>query len=565
MRKVYGVLMCVNNKDLNLLKTNPKVFWSDVRTIGKHAFYDCRDLTSITIPASVRWIEDYAFEGPRGLTSITILGSETYIRADDVFKGCTGLKEIEVDADNKYFSSEDGVLYNKEKTELICCPKGKTSITIPYSVTKIGERAFEGCTGLTSITIPNSVTKIGYSAFKGCTGLKEIEVDADNKYYSSEDGVLYNKEKTELICCPKGKTSITIPYSVTKIGERAFEGCTGLTSITIPNSVTKIGYSAFKGCTGLKEIEVDADNKYYSSEDGVLYNKEKTELICCPKGKTSITIPYSVTKIGEEAFWGCKSLTSITIPSSVTKIGKRAFAGFTGLTSITIPNSVTKIGEEAFWGCKSLTSITIPSSVTEIGFFAFEGCKSLTSITIPEGVIEIGCNAFERCTGLTSITISDSVTEIRAYAFRYCTGVKEIIMSERLALDSYIPEDLTEKLIEVETKKIKSDDYYINLTKKSLMTIHLFPVEKFSEDFVLKLKKAVHEHLRKAFKKVNIEDKTQCNAISQKLEKIRAIIDSKQELYKKQKEAQIKQAQEDLEKEKRKRFDENDDDDGKAE
>ena len=405
MRKVYGVLMCVNNKDLNLLKTNPKVFWSDVRTIGKHAFYDCRDLTSITIPASVRWIEDYAFEGPRGLTSITILGSETYIRADDVFKGCTGLKEIEVDADNKYFSSEDGVLYNKEKTELICCPKGKTSITIPYSV----------------------------------------------------------------------------------------------------------------------------------------------------------------TKIGEEAFWGCKSLTSITIPSSVTKIGKRAFAGFTGLTSITIPNSVTKIGEEAFWGCKSLTSITIPSSVTEIGFFAFEGCKSLTSITIPEGVIEIGCNAFERCTGLTSITISDSVTEIRAYAFRYCTGVKEIIMSERLALDSYIPEDLTEKLIEVETKKIKSDDYYINLTKKSLMTIHLFPVEKFSEDFVLKLKKAVHEHLRKAFKKVNIEDKTQCNAISQKLEKIRAIIDSKQELYKKQKEAQIKQAQEDLEKEKRKRFDENDDDDGKAE
>ena len=179
---------------------------------------------------------------------------------------------------------------------------GLTSITIPNSVTSIGTYAFYGCSGLTSITIPNSVTSIGDWAFHGCSGL----------------------------------TSITIPNSVTSIGGLAFHNCTGLTSITIPDSVTSIGGWAFNGCTGLTSINVASGNNYYSSNNGVLFNKKKTALIRYPEGKsqTSYTIPNSVTSIGNYAFWGCSGLTSITIPDSVTSIGGVAFDGCTGLKDV---------------------------------------------------------------------------------------------------------------------------------------------------------------------------------------------------------------------------------------
>ena len=118
--------------------------------------------------------------------------------------------------------------------------------------------------------------------------------------------------------------------------------------------MTKIWWSTFFGCIGLREIKVDAGNKNYSSEDGVLYNKDKTKLLYCIKDKTSITIPDSVTTIKEYSFWGCTGLTSVTIPDTVTEIGRGVFSGCSGLTSITIPDSVTEIGFDAFYGCKGL-------------------------------------------------------------------------------------------------------------------------------------------------------------------------------------------------------------------
>ena len=274
------------------------------------------------------------------------------------------------------------------------------SVTIPNSVTSIGEAAFADCSGLTSITIPNSVTSIGNYAFDYCKGLTSVVWNAENcanaPFYNISSQITSFtfgdsvKHIPASLCCSMGKlTSITIPNSVTSIGDYAFSGCSGLTSITIPNSVTSIGYQAFRGCSGL----------------------------------TSITIPNSVTSIGNQAFCYCEGLISVTIPNSVTSIGEAAFADCSGLTSITIPNSVTSIGYQAFRGCKSLTSITLGNSVTSIGERAFEGCKSLTSVTIPNSVTSIGDYAVAWCSGLTSVTIPNSVTSIGEWAFCKCSGL----------------------------------------------------------------------------------------------------------------------------------------------
>ena len=373
-----------------------------VSSDNKVTITDCKESASgaITIPSEidgkpVTSIGNGAFWGCTGLTSITIPNSVTSI-GGEAFRGCTGL----------------------------------TSITIPNSVTSIGDYAFYKCTGLTSITIPNSVTSIGDLAFEDCTGLTSINVASDNNYYSSNNGVLFNKKKTALIRYPEGKsqTSYTIPNSVTRIGYGAFRGCTGLTSITIPNSVTSIASWAFDGCTGLTSINVASGNNYYSDNNGVLFNKKKTELIRYPEGKsqTSYTIPNSVTSIGKGAFGYCTGLTSITLGNSVTSIGGYAFEYCTGLTSITIPNSVTSIGDSAFSRCTGLTSITLGNSVTSIGDCAFSGCTGLTSITIPNSVTSIGYMAFYSCTGLTSIAIPNSVTSIGNWAFFECTGLTSI-------------------------------------------------------------------------------------------------------------------------------------------
>ena len=366
-----------------------------VTSIGDFAFYNCSSLTSVIIPASVTSIKSHAFAG------------------------CVSM----------------------------------TSVTIPNSVITIGYDAFAICISLTSITIPNSVTSIGEDAFMYCSSLTNIQVESGNPSYSSENGVLFNTDKTTLLQYPAGKTettytlptsvtsigesafyecisltSITIPNSVTSIGEDAFRYCSSLTSFIIPNSVTSIGRGAFNYCSSLTNIQVESGNSFYSSENGILFNADKTTLLQYPAGKTetTYTIPTSVTNIGECAFGECTSLTSVAISNSVTTIGYGAFGGCTSLASVTISNSVTTIGYNAFANCSSLTSVTISNSVTTIERAVFANCSSLTSVIIPNSVTTIGYNAFANCSSLTSVTIPNSVTTIGYGAFGGCTSLASV-------------------------------------------------------------------------------------------------------------------------------------------
>ena len=310
-------------------------------------------ITSVIIDNSVSKVSSRAFGNCTNLTSVTIGKSVTFI-GENVFGG--SLTSIDVDNDNTAYSSEDGVLFNRAKTNLIIYPTAKTgAYTIPNSVNSIENFAFFGCRNLTSVAIPNSIKSIGNNAFNGCSGLTSVTIP--NSITIIESFTFRSCSKL---------TSIIIPNSVTSIGNAAFYSCAGLTSVTIPNSVTSIGIEAFGNCASLTSINVDNNNTAYSSEDGVLFNKTKGMLLRCPAGKVgTYIIPNSVTTIVQGAFSECIGLTSVTIPNSVRFIGQGAFSFCTSLTSLTIPNSVTNIGSWTFSYCTGLTEIINESATPQ--------------------------------------------------------------------------------------------------------------------------------------------------------------------------------------------------------
>ena len=259
------------------------------------------------------------------------------------------------------------------------------SVVLQNGVTGIGNYAFVHCRSMESIAIPMSVTSIEDWTFDICPGLISIEVAADNPCFSSQDGVLFNKDRTELLRYPMNKPDVAynIPDGVKHIGKTAFQRSHGLVSITISKDVKDMAVDLFNGCRGLASIEVAADNPWYSSQDGVLFSKDKTKLLRYPKNKPgdAYIIPDEVKHIGAYAFYRCSGLTSIVIPEGVTGIGNDAFWGCSNLPSLVIPEGVTSIGDSVFYECFSLTTITIPSSVKSIAERTFKN-SCLTELIV---------------------------------------------------------------------------------------------------------------------------------------------------------------------------------------
>ena len=345
-----------------------------VTMIGANAFENCAGLTNVSIPGSVTTIGASAFDSCTSLTGLAI--SNGVITIDSTaFYNCSSLASVTL---------PDSVMSIGQQAFSDCY--GLTNVTIPDSVTFIDGGAFAYCFNLTSLSIPSSVAVIGNSAFAGCSSLTAITVDEQNPSYSSADGVLFNQDRTTLIQCPAAKagsytvpdtvtcisgtafyqcglTSVAIPDSVTAIGGLAFWNCNSLTNVSIPDSVTSIGLQAFYECASLATITVDALNPFYSSVDGVLFDKDQTMLIQCPEARAgSYTVADTVTNIGSFAFDSCASLTSVTIGSSVTSIGDWAFCACPSLTGVYFNTNAPNLGAFVFWTSDNATIYYLPET-----------------------------------------------------------------------------------------------------------------------------------------------------------------------------------------------------------
>ena len=489
-----GVLAIAGTGAMTNWKNGPDVPWFGCRdkimeialpegltSIEDYAFYNCYNLTSVTIPESVISIGYKSFDSCCSLMSVTIPAGVTNIK-NYAFYNCNSLISVTIP---EGLSSIGNFVFDS-------C-SSLTSVTIPADVTNIGNSAFSGCISLTSVTIPESVTSVGDCAFNCCSGLKTIIFlgdapsfgenvfcdtcvaafyPADNETWTPDKKQNYGGTITWLNdqnppeiytieydlngCCDAPLHQIKIsgvdliltsdkPFlpgyaflgwatdPVAAVAEYACGDSYGIDQDVVLFAVWQElnpGVTVVDGGScgdGLTWTYYESGLLYISGNGAMTnWNYNSAPWYGYRENITEVFLPEGLTTVGSYAFHGCKYVTGLTIPKGVINIENHAFYHCSSLTSVEIPSEVLSIGSAAFDGCNSLASVTIPASVTNIGEFAFSDCSSLTNVIIPSGVTSIGAHAFNNCGSLMSVTILSGQMSIGREAFAGCYALTDV-------------------------------------------------------------------------------------------------------------------------------------------
>ena len=440
---------------------------SGVKTIGQNAFYNCRKLTSVELSENLTIIESGVFQSCVALKNIEIPDSVTTI-GDNSFKDCTELETVtigkgctsvtasaftadfnlvkfDVSKDNENYTSVDGVLYNKEKTAVVCYPKSLSGeYVIPDTVTSIEKAAFENCNKLTKITIGSGVETVNPYAFNQCNLLATVVF---------KDSDTANKKICERAFYYCGSlTEVDFGNAVISIGDYAFTVCSKIKSLEFPDSLTSIGHFAFspytngtrgtykesnlesvKFGTGLKTI-----GNYAFYDDRKIVKLEFTGDNLTSIGSYAFYENFALEElslsgnnatIGDYAFYACNKLKTVNLKSGIKSIGAYAFRNCEAVDDIKLCSGLETIYAYAFYNCTGIKTITLPDTLTQIAYSAFERCSSLQSIVIPDNVKGIYENTFTSCKSLKSVSIGKNCATIAPTAFSSTTALEKITVS----------------------------------------------------------------------------------------------------------------------------------------
>ena len=434
------------NRALNTVK-----FTGDALTsIGYRSFYNT-DITELDLSGANASIGTYAFYSCNSLRTVKLSGVNTI--ESGAFYGCDELVNLEM----------SDTLTTIEGSAFCSCTSLKTVI-FSDSVTTIADGSFTDCTGLESVTIGKGCTSVTASAFTRNVNLVKFDVSEDNESYTSVDGVLYNKEKTAVVCYPKSLSGeYVIPDTVTSIEKAAFENCNKLTKITIGSGVETVNPYAFNQCNLLATVVF---------KDSDTANKKICERAFYYCGSlTEVDFGNAVTSIGDYAFTICSKIKSLEFPDSLTSIGQFAFSPYTDRTGGTYKESnlesvkfgtglktignyafyddrkiskleftgdnLTSIGSYAFYENFALEELSLSGNNATIGDYAFYACNKLKAINLKSGIKSIGAYAFRNCEAVDDIKLCSGLETIYAYAFYNCTGIKTITLPDTLTQIAY--------------------------------------------------------------------------------------------------------------------------------
>ncbi len=374
------------------------------KRIASNAFINNKSISAVTIPDSVNEIGANAFGGDENLETVTgyknvnIVGEKAFYKTkwennlpNGIIYIGNALYKYKQGTDSEDIVIKDGTVnvsnYAFDNTNI-------KSVTFPSSVKSIGDYSFFRCSLLEKVNFSNGLVSIGMSAFGSCPLIKEV----------------------------------VIPDTVENLSSSAFDNCNAITDFFVGGNINNFENNNILSSKTLVNITVSENNQYFSSKDGVLFNKEKTTLIRYPiaKADTNYTVPDTVTEISNSAFSKVKAIQNVTIPDRVLQIGRYAFNYCENLEYVHMSKSTNTIGEYAFWKCKNLKEIIIPDLVEKIEKYAFWGCSAANKVVIGKNVSQICEYAFYECENLPGVEIPDSVKVMEKGVFSNCSSLKNV-------------------------------------------------------------------------------------------------------------------------------------------